>query len=335
MTFADSEYFLLLLLLIPIFVWYFLFRHRREASLRMATTEGYRRQRPTLRVRLIHLPFFLRVAVFVLLVCCLARPQTHDAPGEKELEGIDIMMAMDISTSMLTPDLLPNRLEAAKAVAENFIASRPHDLVGLTLFGGEAFTQCPLTADHATLTSLLRQTSCDLQAKGVISPGTAIGMGLTNALAHLEHSKSKSKVIILVTDGVNNTGEISPLMAADMAKQQGVRVYTIAIGKSGGKSQQVVAQLPDGEAYTANVDNSADPQTLKEIATTTGGLFYQADTGDKLARIYTDIDGLEKTKSKLIQHDRVYEAYQPFGCAVLLLFVLEILLRLTVWRRLP
>lgn len=335
MTFVSPAYFLLLLLLVPLILWYFLFRHKSEPALRLATTEAYRDARPTWRTRLIHLPFVLRTLVFVLLVIILARPQTSNSLKESETEGIDIVMAMDISTSMLTPDLTPNRLEAAKKVAYEFISNRPNDNIGLTLFGGEAFTQCPLTTDHAALLSMFKNITCDLQANGTISPGTAIGMGLANAVTHLENSKAKSKVVILITDGVNNTGEISPLMAADLAKTNGVRVYTISIGQSGGQSQQVIAQLPNGDPYTANVDNSADPETLRAIAETTGGIFYEAGTNKKLKEIYDDIDKLEKTKLKVLNYDRHYDCYQYFGFAALIILVLDVLLRLTVLRRQP
>lgn len=335
MTFLSPLYFLLLLLLVPLILWHFLFRHKSEPALRLATTEPYRGARPTWRTRLIHLPFVLRTLVFILLIIILARPQTSNSLKESETEGIDIVMSMDISTSMLTTDLTPNRLEAAKKVAYEFISNRPNDNIGLTLFGGEAFTQCPLTTDHAALLSMFKSISCDLQANGIISPGTAIGMGLANAVTHLENSKAKSKVVILITDGVNNTGEISPLMAADLAKTNGVRVYTISIGQSGGKSQQVIAQLPNGEPYTANVDNAADPETLRSIAEATGGIFYEAGTNKKLKEIYDDIDKLEKTKLKVLNYDRRYECYQYFGLAALVLLALDLLLRLTVLRRQP
>ena len=227
------------------------------------------------------------------------------------------------------------RIEAAKEVAYKFISNRPNDNIGLTLFGGEAFTQCPITTDHATLLNMFHDVSCEMQAQGIISPGTAIGMGLANAVSHLEKSKSKSKVIILLTDGVNNVGEISPLTAADMAKENGIRVYTIAIGASSGKSKQAVTTLPNGEEYYADVENDSDPETLKAIAHTTGGLFYQAETSDKLKTIYDDIDKLEKTKLKVKNFDRKYEAFQFLGYAVLVLFLLEIILHLTIFRRMP
>ena len=300
----------------------------------MATTEQFRKVPHTFRLTMIHLPFVLRMLTFTFLVIALARPQTQNSLNEKEVEGIDIMMAMDISTSMLTPDLSPNRIEAAKQVAYEFISNRPNDNIGLTLFGGEAFLQCPLTADHAALLSMFKNVSCDLQAQGVISPGTAIGMGLANAVSHLENSKAKSKVVILITDGVNNAGDISPLMAADMAKGRGVRVYTVAIGGQG-RFRQAVAQLPNGELYEADVDNAADPETLKQIASVTGGLFYQASSRQKLRAIYEDINKLEKTKLKVLNYDRHYDAYQYFAWAALVCLLLEILLRLTWLRRIP
>ena len=334
MTFANIEYLFLELLVIPYILWYFLLRRKQEPCALVATTEPYRKVPHTFRMSLIHLPFILRMLAFTFLVLVLARPQTQNSLNEKEVEGIDIMMAMDISTSMLTPDLSPNRIEAAKQVAYEFITNRPHDNIGLTLFGGEAFMQCPLTTDHAALLSMFKNVSCDLQAQGVISPGTAIGMGLANAVSHLENSKAKSKVVILITDGVNNAGEISPLMAADLAKSHGVRVYTIAIGGQG-RSRQAIAQLPNGELYEADVDNAADPETLKQIASATGGLFYQASSKQKLRDIYEDINKLEKSKLKVLNYDRHYEAYQYFAWAALACLLLEILLCLTWLRRLP
>lgn len=335
MTFANSEYLFLLLLLVPVVISHFLLRPKSEPAMRMATTEQYRRMPRTPRTALLHLPFVLRLLVLTAVIVVLARPQTSNALTERETEGIDIMMVMDVSTSMLTTDLQPNRIEAAKQVAYDFISNRPNDNIGLTLFGGEAFTQCPMTTDHAALLSMFKNVTCDLQAQGIISSGTAIGMGLANAVSHLEQSKAKSKVVILITDGVNNTGEISPLMAADMARQNGVRVYAIAIGADGGQSRQVVAQLPNGEPYAANVDNAVDSETLKMIATTTGGLFYTADSNRKLKAIYDDIDKLEKTKLKVKNYDRRYEAFQLFGWAALALLVIEMLLRLTFFRRVP
>lgn len=333
MTFANPAYFLLLLLLIPWIVWYFLFRSKSESHIQWASTEALRRVPHTWRTRLVHLPFFLRTILYVLAVIILARPQTGSSWRTGQTEGIDIMMALDISTSMATPDISPNRITAARDVALDFINNRPNDNIGLTLFGGEAFTQCPLTTDHATLMQSFRGANCNLQNDGIIQPGTAIGMGIASAVSHLENSPSKSKVVILLTDGANNTGEISPLMATDMAKNLGIRIYTILLG-SNSKVNVPVAQLPNGEVYTQQVDDTTDPSTLKQIANETGGIFYHASSRSSLKQVYDDIDKLEKTKLKVNQHSRHYEAYQPFAMAAILVLLLEILLRTTWFKRL-
>lgn len=333
MTFANPAYFLLLLLLIPWIVWYFLFRSKSESHIQWASTEALRRVPHTWRTRLVHLPFFLRTVLYVLAVIILARPQTGSSWRTGQTEGIDIMMALDISTSMATPDISPNRITAARDVALDFINNRPNDNIGLTLFGGEAFTQCPLTTDHATLMQSFKGANCNLQNDGIIQPGTAIGMGIASAVSHLENSPSKSKVVILLTDGANNTGEISPLMATDMAKNLGIRIYTILLG-SNSKVNVPVAQLPNGEVYTQQVDDTTDPSTLKQIANETGGIFYHASSRSSLKQVYDDIDKLEKTKLKVSQHSRHYEAYQPFAMAAILVLLLEILLRTTWFKRL-
>ena len=332
MTFANPAYFLLLILLIPWVGWYFLFRSSSESHIRWASTEALRRVPHTWRTRLVHLPFILRTLLYVLAVIILARPQTGSSWRTGQTEGIDIMMALDISTSMATPDISPNRISAARDVALEFINNRPNDNIGLTLFGGEAFTQCPLTTDHGTLMQSFKGANCNLQNDGIIQPGTAIGMGIASAVSHLENSPSKSKVIILLTDGANNTGEISPLMATDMAKNLGIRIYTILLG-SNGKVNVPVAQLPNGEVYTQQIDDTTDPSTLKQIANETGGIFYQATSRSSLKQVYDDIDKLEKTKLKVSQHSRHYEAYQPFALAAILVLLIEILLRTTWFKR--
>lgn len=334
MFFASPLYFLLLLLLIPYFLWYFLFKNRHEANFTYASAEAFRKSPATWRTRLVHLPFFLQILCFVLVVIVLARPQTSTSWQTDETEGIDIMMAMDISTSMLTPDVSPNRISAAKDVAMNFINNRPNDNIGLTVFGGEAFTQCPLTTDHGMLLRTFKNVNCDLQANGIIQPGTAIGMGVASAVAHLQDSQTKSKVVILLTDGANNTGEISPLMAADVAKSCGIRVYTILLGTNA-KVNVPVAQLPNGEVYTQQMEEKTDPTTLQEIAKITGGTFYRATSRSALRQVYNDIDKLEKTKLKISRHDMRYEAYQPFAIAALIVLLLHLLLRITWLKRIP
>lgn len=334
MTFSEPLYLLWLLLLVPYILWHFLWRHKQEASMTLADTAPLRHAPSTWRTRMLHAPFWLRILTFTLVVLVLSRPQTHNSLHKNETEGIDIMMALDISTSMMTPDIRPNRMTAAKEVAVQFISARSNDNIGLTLFGGEAFTQCPLTTDHTTLLSMFKHVSCDLQAEGVIQPGTAIGMGLATAVSHLRQSKSKSKVIILLTDGENNTGDISPLTAADIARDSGIRVYTILLGTNGRVSVPM-AQLPNGEVYETQMESTADPTTLRQIATATGGTFYKAASRENLRRVYADIDKLEKTKLKVTNYNRRYEAYQPLALAAFISLLLEILLRFGLLRRLP
>lgn len=276
------------------------------------------------------LPMVLRCIAFTLIVIALARPQTHNAWDEKTVEGIDIMLAMDVSTSMLAEDLKPNRIEAAKAVAGEFIADRPNDNIGLTIFAGEAFTQCPMTADHASLINLLQGTRTDIAAQGLISDGTAIGMGLANAVSRLKSSKAKSKVVILLTDGSNNMGDISPMTAAQIAKSLGIRVYTIGVGTNG------VAPYPmpvaSGVQYI-NMPVEIDTQTLQGIASVSDGNFYRATNNKELEQIYKDIDKLEKTRLNVKKFSKRYEAFQPFAIAAVLVLLLELLLRLTVFRK--
>ena len=332
MEFASKGYFLLLLLLIPYILWYFLYRRKNEPTMRMSDTKQYLYAPKSLRVRLIHLPMFLRCVSFVLIVCAMARPQTHNSWDNKTVEGINIMLAMDVSTSILAEDLKPNRMEAAKDVAHEFISGRPNDNIGLTIFAGEAFTQCPMTTDHSSLLRLLQDTRTDIAARGLIQDGTAVGMGLANAVSRLKDSKSKSKVVILLTDGSNNMGDISPMTAAEIARSLGIRVYTIGVGTN--KVAPYPVPVAGGVQYV-NIPVEIDTKTLKDIAQTTDGNFYRATNNKELKQIYQDIDKLEKTKMNVTRFSKRYDAYQPFCIAALLLLLLEILLRNTVLRRLP
>ena len=332
MKFANQEYLLLLLLLIPYIIWYLLYRKKSEPTIQMSDTFAYRYAPKSLRQRLVWLPALLRMITFVLIVLVLARPQTHDSWGKRTTEGIDIMLAMDVSTSMLAQDLKPNRIEAAKTVAAEFISGRPDDNIGLTIFAGEAFTQCPMTTDHTSLLTLLKDVRTDIAERGLIEDGTAIGMGLANAVSRLKDSKTKSKVVILLTDGSNNMGDISPLTAAQIAKSMGIRVYTIAVGS------KKVAPYPmqvGGTIQYVNVRVDVDTKTLSEIAATAEGHFYRATNTEELKKIYQDIDKLEKTKMEVKKFSKHYEAYQPFAIAAILCLLLEILLRITWFRRIP
>lgn len=332
MEFANKEYLLLLLLLIPYVLWYFLYKKNRTPSLRMSTTRAYRYAPRSLRVRLLHLPMLLRCLAFALVVLVLARPQTFNALNQREVEGIDIMLAMDVSTSMLAEDVSPNRMEAAKDVAAEFIAGRPNDNIGLTIFAGEAFTQCPLTTDHASLLNLLHAVRPDLAASGLIDDGTAVGMGLSNAVSRLKDQKVKSKVVILLTDGSNNMGDISPMTSAEIAKSFGIRVYTVAVGTN--KVAPYPVPVAGGVQYV-NMPVEIDTKTLAAIAETTNGSAYRATNNRELKQIYKDIDQLEKTKMDVKRFSKRYEAYQPFALVAFVLLLMEILLRQTVLRRIP
>ena len=332
MEFANKEYLLLLLLLIPYIIWYFLYRRHSEPTLRMSDTYAYQYAPKSWKIKFINLPMLLRCLTFTLVVIVLARPMTSNSWSRQHVEGIDIMLAMDISTSMLAEDVSPNRMEAAKDVAQEFINSRPNDNIGLTIFAGESFTQCPMTTDHAALLSLLHNVRTDLTASGLVEDGTAIGMGLANAVSRLRDAKAKSKIVILLTDGSNNMGDISPMTAAQIAKTYGIRVYTIGLGTNGPARYPISV---NGSTQYIQANGEIDYQTLKNIALTTNGQFYRASSRQELSQIYKDIDKLEKTKLDGRKYARQYDAYQPFALLALLTLLSEILLRLTVFRRLP
>ena len=294
MEFANKEYLFLLLLIIPYILWYVMYRKKTEPTIRMADTFAFRYAPKSWKVMLMPLQLVLRLIAFTMLVLVLARPQTQNSWKNQTVEGIDIMMAMDVSTSMLAEDLkdsrrdIKNRLEAAKMVASEFIAGRPNDNIGLTIFAGEAFTQCPMTTDHSSLLSLMQNVRTDIAARGLIEDGTAIGMGLANAVSRLKDSKAKSKVVILLTDGSNNRGDISPLTAAEIAKSLGIRVYTVGVGTNG--TAPYPYPLPGGGVEYIQVPVELDTKTLSSIASTTDGNFYRATNAKELRDIYQEID---------------------------------------------
>ena len=332
MTFASPAYFFLLLLLIPYIIWYLLQHLKSTPSIRVSSLDGLHHAPKTLRNYLLHLPFVLRIACFVLAVIALARPQTTNNWSTQQTDGIDIMLCMDVSTSMLAEDLKPNRIEAAKEVAIQFITGRPNDNIGLTLFAGEAFTQCPMTVDHAVLLNVLNGMRVDMAQNGMIEDGTAIGMGIANALTRLKNSKAKSKVIILLTDGTNTTGQISPNTAADIAKSFGVRVYTIGVGTNG------TARYPmpvAGHIEYINVPVEIDTKTLASIARKTDGEFYRATNTQKLFEVYKEIDKLEKTKMNVKKYSKRYEAFGLFLLLSILALISEIILKNTYLQRIP
>ena len=332
MTFANSAYLLLMLLIIPCVLWYVLRGRKRRANMSVPTLSMYGGIRKSWKYYLIHVPFILDMAAIVLLSLILARPQTTDRWQDTEIEGIDIMLAVDVSTSMLAEDLKPNRIEAAKQVASEFINGRPNDNIGLTIFAGEAFTQCPMTVDHAVLLNMFQNVSSDIAAKGIIEDGTAIGMGLANAISRLKDSQAKSKVIILLTDGSNNRGEVSPTTAAEMAKSFGIRVYTIGVGTNGTAPYPVQGAF--GKQYV-NVAVEIDENVLRQIAQTANGQYYRATSNSKLKEVYEEIDKLERTKLQVKEFSKNQEEYQPLALALLLCLLLSILLKQTVLRTIP
>lgn len=332
MIFAHIEYLFLLLLLIPYIVWYFMRRKKTEPTLQVSTARMYMHAPGSWKLYLLHAPFLLRIAACVMIVLVLARPQTTNNWQNTEIEGIDIMLAVDVSTSMLAEDLKPNRLEAAKHVAAEFINGRPNDNIGLTIFAGESFTQCPLTIDHGVLLNLFNSIKGDIAQRGLIEDGTAIGMGLANAVSRLKDSKAKSKVIILLTDGSNNRGDISPLTAAGIAQQFGIRIYTIGVGTNGTAPYPMPTYA--GVRYV-NIPVEIDEQTLIQIAGTTNGNYFRATSNSKLEEVYKEIDKLEKTKLNVKEFSKREEAYAPFALAAFLCILLELVLRSTVLKKIP
>ncbi len=327
-SFANPWWFLLLALIPLLTVFYILRLRKKKATLSLSTLEWISgRELKSLRQRLIHLPFILRMLVIALLSVAMARPQTSDSHQERNIEGIDIVMAMDISGSMQAMDLKPNRLEAAKKVAKEFIDERPNDRIGLVVFSGEAFTQCPLTIDHQVVKNLI-----DPLKTGMIEDGTALGDGLATAVNRIKDSKAISKVIILLTDGVQTSGSLDPVSAAELAKTFGIRVYTIGVGRHGMAPYPV--QTPFGR-QVVNYPVEIDEKVLKKVAETTDGEYFRATDNKSLREIYKKIDKLEKSKIEVNIFRNKYDKYRGLVIAAGLLLLLEILLRLTVLRSKP
>lgn len=329
MIFANPSYIYLLLLLIPLIGWYFWKMRKNQASVEMSSSQAFDAPKAvTAKVYLRHVPFVLRMIAIALVIVILARPQSTNSWQNSSTEGIDIMMAIDISSSMLAQDLRPNRLEAAKNVAAAFINGRPNDNIGLVVFSAESFTQCPLTTDHAILLNLFKNIQ-----SGMIEDGTAIGLGLANAVSRIKDSQAKSKVIILLTDGSNNRGEIAPVTAAEIAKTFGIRVYTIGVGTKGAAPYPF--RLPGGTVQTQMIPVDIDEPTLKQIATTTGGQYFRATDNASLKEIYSEIDQMEKTKINVREYSKKQEEYKNIALILFALLLLELLLKHTLLKKIP
>ena len=326
LTFVNIEYLLLLTIPIVIIFWYILKHKSTSANMLFSDTDAISKD-ITLKQRLRHIPFILKNIALVLLIIALARPQSSTNWEESTTEGIDIVLAMDISGSMLARDLKPDRLEASKNVAMDFISNRKNDRVGLVIFAGESFTQCPLTTDHKVLINLFKDVS-----SGMVDDGTAIGMGLATSVNRLKDSKAISKVVILLTDGVNNSGMVPPLTAAEIAQKFGIRVYTIGVGTEGFAPYPF--QTPFGIQYQ-DVEVKIDEKTLQDIATITDGKYFRATNNSTLQKIYNDIDSLEKSKIEVTEFHKRSEEFLPFALWALALLFLEFILKITYLKKIP
>jgi len=327
LTFASPGFLFLLLLVPALAVWYFFRRKENPAILQVSSVRGFRRDYVQWRHYLYNSLFVTRLLAISLLIIALARPQTNLNRQSVSVEGIDLVIALDISGSMLAQDLRPNRLDAAKDVAMEFIDGRPNDRIGLVIFSGESFTQCPITTDHAVLKNLFMEIK-----SGMIDDGTALGDGLALAVSRLKDSKAVSKVIILLTDGVNNMGSVDPLSAAEIAKLFGIRVYTVGIGTMGYAPYPV--QTPFGiQLQRMKVD--IDEQLLVKISAMTDGKYFRAQNTSKLRQIYKEIDKMEKTRIDVTEFRKKKEEFLPLVLIAFILLAFEGISRYVILKTIP
>ena len=329
MIFANPSYFWLFLIFIPLIVWYVMKQKNATPSMLISTTKAFDKVGTSWKVWLRHFMFVLRLAAIGCVIVILARPQTRDRWQTEETEGTDIVLALDVSTSMLARDFRPDRFEAAKEVASKFIAGRETDNIGIVIFSGESFTLVPMTSDKAVLLNYVQDIKM-----GMLEDGTAIGDGLATAINRIKGGKAKSKSIILLTDGSNNTGIVAPLTAAEIARRMGVKVYTIGVGTNG------EAEFPIGRNIYGKVEYQLmpvviDEVTLKKIANTTGGAYFRATDKSTLNAIFNEIDKLEKTKMDVKQFSHTEDNYLPWALALLALVIVELLARNTILRNIP
>jgi Ca-activated chloride channel homolog len=311
--------------LIGLYYWY---KHvKGHAEIQISNTGSFENHTGSLKRYLFHLTYIFRLLAIGLLIVALARPQSSSSRQDVTIEGIDIVIALDISGSMLAMDLKPDRLEAAKEIAAEFISGRPDDRFGLVIFSGETFTQAPLTTDHTVVKNLFK----DIKS-GMIEDGTAIGDGLATSVSRLKDSKAVSKVVILLTDGVNNMGSVDPLTAAEIAKMYGIRVYTVGVGTTG--TAPFPVRTPFG-MQTQYVEVTIDEELLQQVSEMTNGRYFRATSNQKLRDVYREIDQLEKSKIDVTEFTRRKEEFFPFALLALILLTLEIFLRNTVFKTIP
>lgn len=320
---------LLSLLAVPVLLLaLYLYRELKDSlpHMRVSTVTPWKAGGPTVLGMVRHLPEALRLAALSLIIIAIARPRSSSQMERVDTEGIDIVLAIDVSTSMLARDFTPDRLSAAKDISIEFISQRPTDRMGIVVFAGESYTQCPLTTDRATLINLMKEVQTDL-----IEDGTAIGNGLATAVARMKDSDAKSRVVILLTDGVNNSGEVNPEMAAEIAKTYGIRVYTIGVGRQGEAPYPVMTPWgPDVQMMQVQIDEAL----LKQIAVETGGQYFRADDNTKLSEIYSEINRMEKTRTTVDSFPVYKDLFTNYAVAALLCLLLEVLIR-ALLRRLP
>ncbi len=328
MLLAHPQYLWLFLIFIPLIAWYVWKRRNAYPALEVSTVSPYARLPRSFKEYLLHFQFILRLGVVGCLIIVLARPQIRDKWSTSATEGTDIILALDLSTSMLARDFKPDRFEAAKNVAAKFVAGRESDNIGVVIFAGESFTAVPMTTDRSLLANYIHDINM-----GMLQDGTAIGDGLATSINRIKDGKAKSKSIILITDGSNNTGNVAPITAAEIAKKLGIKVYTIGIGRNG------TAPFPTENAFGrieyVNMPVVIDEATLKTIASTTGGKYFRATDNNVLEQVFDEIDSLEKTQIDVRNFSHTEDNYMPWALLALGLLALELLLRHTVLRTIP
>ena len=327
MTFANPGYLILLLLLLPAVGFYIWRLKRSYATLQIPSTSPFSKLPKSWKEYLRHVNFALLLGAYTLVVMVLARPQSSDSWSQSSTEGIDIVLTMDVSYSMQTEDFKPNRLEAAKDVASNFVAGRPNDNIGMVIFGKESYTLCPMTSDHTVLSNMVQSIDFDL-VDGTL---TAIGNGLVTALNRIRHGEAKSKVVILLTDGSNNAGDVSPNDAAAVAQSMGIRIYTIGVGTDK-EFEMTTGYDMFGRPIKQLVKPDLDETLLSNVAKSTGGQYFRATTKEKLTSIFHDIDQMEKTKMSVREFSRREEEFLPFAIWAIILLMLHCVLRQTLLR---
>lgn len=330
MNLAHPGYLWLFLLFIPLIAWYVWSQRKANPSMRMSSISAFKGLSTSWKVYVKHFSFVLKLAALSCLIIILCRPQTYDKWSMSDTEGTDIVMAIDISASMLSRDLQPDRLEAAKKVASDFVAKRESDNIGLVIFAGEGFTLLPMTTHQATLLNTIHEISINM----LDADGTAIGDGIATAINRIKDGKAKSKSIILLTDGTNNSGVVAPLTAAEIAQKEGIRIYTIGLGTRG-TAETPYAQGFDGELLYKPMPVTIDEESLKKVAQMTGGKYFRATDNDVLTSIFNEIDKLEKTKIDVKNFTNTQDNYMPWAWALLLLVLLNLTISYTVLRRIP